>query len=169
MRSGSPTIVVTSMCSSSAAVAVRQVGDVALEGEQVAIARRRQRFEGLAPGRPAGHGVDRLGAAAGVRGVPADHPPRADRLAHPARPRVLAGVEHGAGHDHRRGSVGCGGPMIPSATSPASAMPRGSEDAEPERDGDGPGLGQAGRVQHPRGAPSTIAVSPASSRRSAAT
>ena len=137
IRSASPTIVFGVDVFEQRPVAFGQVGDVALEGEQVALV-----FPASASSASrqpaAGQGVD----------APST-PPVAYALCQPttrhgptaSRTRSEAGsssaIEHGAGHDHRGGQGRVRRPDHAVGDVGRRAGAAGSEDAEPERHVDG--------------------------------
>lgn len=131
--------------------------------------RRSERFEGLPPFPAARQGVDDLGAAVGVGVVPVEDPPWPDRVAHSIAAGVLTVFQNGAGTIVAVGSSGWTGPMIPSAISAASLAPRGPKALSHNGTFMGRGPASPSAWSMLTGLPLTIAVSPASSWRSART
>ncbi len=129
-------------------IACGEVGDVALEGEQMAFVFRCQRFERLAPLLPAGKRVDGVGATGGVSVVPVDDPPWSERFTNTVGGRLLVRVEHGAGDDHRRGQRRVRRPDDAVGDVGREFEPAGSEHAEPDGHLDRSGCGEAIGVEH---------------------
>ncbi len=148
-----------------------QMGDVSLVGEQMALAFRGEILERVAPGASAGHRVDGLGADDGIRLVIADHLPRARRFRGPGRcgdlrraARTVPGIRVAMG------SACCiGRPMIPSAISVASSIPRGPKTLSQISTSTGRGAARSSACSIRTGWPSITVVSPASNARTAVT
>lgn len=149
------------------AVAVGQVRDMALEGEQMAFLLGASSSSAARQARPPG------------RASTASAPPLAYALCQsttrhgPIASRTRSGSRSSPGASTvpemmvAVGSTGCGGPMTPSATFSASAVPRGPNTLIQSGTWIGRGAVRPLACSIRTGLPSVIAVSPASSRRRA--